>query len=202
MNINKFNNAVMIVSAVVFLASWWVPTNTSDAVLTLHIVAAILAVMAFSGAFASYWMIRKNRSPLVGWLLGVFVPAAGILACWLLPKSSGEKKPLTTAVKVHYVIAIMGYVAIIIGLVLVVAGPGSDGTPFIALGIYIIFGALSSIVMMSKGRSPVLGWILGFILNVIGLIICALIPRKRKLEELKESDEDDDQVPAVASPQV
>jgi uncharacterized membrane protein len=68
---------------------------------------------------------------------------------------------------------------IILGFVISAASRSGDaGSTLVMLGILTVFGALGGMIMAKKGQSVALGWVLGFILNWIGLIICALISKK------------------------
>jgi hypothetical protein len=85
------------------------------------------------------------------------------------------------AKKIHdnkVVMYIDGYL-ILIGLVIAIAFPYQAGDLILLdFAICVMLGAVSSNIMLKKGRNGFLGTVLGFFLPILGLIICAIIPKK------------------------
>ncbi|MHC1740134.1 MAG: zinc ribbon domain-containing protein [Anaerolineaceae bacterium] len=57
---------------------------------------------------------------------------------------------------------------------------GSTLTCVLALIGGIVCGAISASIMKSKGRSEGVGWILGLLIGIFGLIIVALLPKNEE----------------------
>jgi hypothetical protein len=78
----------------------------------------------------------------------------------------------------NVVMYIDGYL-ILIGLVVAIAFPYQAGDLILLdLAICILLGGIGSNIMLKKDRNGFLGGVLGFFLPILGLIICAVIPRK------------------------
>jgi hypothetical protein len=82
------------------------------------------------------------------------------------------------------------YIAVgvmVLGLVIlffqIVNNPESTSPTVFEIGLCALFGAACSNIMLKKGRSGALGWVLGIFLTLIGMLICALIPKKAETME-------------------
>ena len=86
---------------------------------------------------------------------------------------------MKTSIKNNNIIMILDGYLILTGLFCAYTYPYQLGDLILFdLGLLIMLGAFSSNIMLKKDRSGRLGWILGFFLPLIGLIICVLIPKK------------------------
>lgn len=66
-----------------------------------------------------------------------------------------------------------------------------DGSFFFVMFLVLVAtGVAGALVMQGKGRSPIGGFALGFLLGLIGVLICAVVPKttEKRIEEQIEFD--------------
>jgi len=95
-----------------------------------------------------------------------------------------------------YITAAVGVLGLLIFIIQLIEDPESANPVIFGLCSYVYFGAASSNVMLKKGRSGALGWLLGLFFSILGLLICTLISKKAETTEFgKDSNQ-----PPISAP--